>query len=353
MPYYDLQSYYLGVTIGTTFRLHKDDVIMLEHFVLPDGRLDYSKLWCGRHEILYKGLGGRDVERFYISRDQSYIFKPVTQQGQQHKERWVHDHVLAHFPPIYPRIVTRSRMDTAPQNSWLILEDAGPLKHTFTMETAQQVAKHAAWWHALPRASFPELGHQGPKPAIAQMKKHILKRQNEVVELLSDLPLDEQAIQLILQLLHDYQCPSELVMSHGDLHLGNYAQTPHGLVILDWEHAHWNTRHWDLIHLLDMSHPLFPKRITPDIRKQVLHGYLAETVLHGSALDAQSFMQQYMMSVCVLSLWMLLLIETDLRQEQEPWPKPALRRQRIETTDSLIQCTTELLKDIDKGKVAG
>lgn len=326
---------------------------MLEYFVLPDGRLDYSKLWCGRHEILYKGLNGRDVERFYISPDQSYIFKPVTQQGQQHKERWIHDHVLTHFPPIYPQIVTRSGRHTAPQNSWLIMEDAGPLMHIFSMETAQQVAKHIAWWHALPRASFPELGHLGPKPAISQMNDHILQQQDEVLQHLSDLPLDEQAIQLLLQLLRDYHWTSEQVMSHGDLHLGNYAHTPHGLVILDWEHAHWNTRYWDLVHLLDMSHPLFPRRITPDIRKQVLHSYLDETILHGNALDTQSFIQQYMLSVCVMSLWMLLLIEADLRQGQGPWPKHALRRQRIETADSLVQCTTELLKDIDKGRVAG
>ena len=62
----------------------------------------------------------------------------------------------------------------------------------------------------------------------------------------------------------------ELVLSHGDLHLGNYAAVNGQVKVLDWEHAHLNSRYWDLYHVIDLSHPIFPKEMTTNIRERLL-----------------------------------------------------------------------------------
>ncbi|MGG1641630.1 hypothetical protein ACIFQM_10110 [Paenibacillus sp. NRS-1782] len=120
-------------------------------------------------------------------------------------------------------------------------------------------------------------------------------------------------------------------------------------MVLDWEHAHLNTPLWDVYHLIDMSHPLFPRRMTSDLRICLLDRYLEQLELLGAGLERGAFMQEYGMFAVVFSLWMLLLIESDLRRigtklhiNGDKWSKEQLEAQRGEALACLNQCAAML-----------
>ncbi|WP_311081574.1 hypothetical protein [Paenibacillus polymyxa] len=72
-------------------------------YVNVDGTLNDTLVQ--NREILYTSTNGRHVERFYVSSSESYIFKPLTNDDQEERERWVYELVLPVLSPIYPRLL--------------------------------------------------------------------------------------------------------------------------------------------------------------------------------------------------------------------------------------------------------
>jgi hypothetical protein len=292
-----------------------------------------------RKEILYKGMNGRFVERFYLSPSKSYIFKPLTNNGQLGKEVWVHEHILPIFPAIFPKIISYSISEQTELN-WMILEDLGQLTHDSNEECVLAVIKWVAWWHSLPVSKLGEVPLSGLKPGIEEIVSDVCLKKDEFFQLIPSLKLDEELINDVFLQLNRMSFTDKQVLTHGDLHAGNFAIVDNELKILDWEHTHINSQYWDLYHVLDMSHPLFPKKITSPFRETILNLYLNQV---GFVNDRDAFFSEYYLFASVFSMWMILLIQNDLEENNAIWPVVQLKKQLEETVASLQQCAAALL----------
>ncbi|MGG6309474.1 phosphotransferase [Paenibacillus macerans] len=317
----------------------------LDEAVKSDGTLDDSRIW--RREPLYQGMNGRWVERFYTDPEHSYIFKPLTNGESVDREAWVYRNVLPRFPETaYPKLLAASPEGSGAKG-WTIFEDLGPLRHEYRLEYALGVAKRVARWHAAPAEQWPGLTVQGPKPGIAAIAADLLRRREEAEGILGRLGLPQgQLGSEVLEAIQGkrYFRVNRLVLSHGDLHLGNYAATEAGRVyLLDWEHTHLNLPYWDLYHLIDMSHPRFPKPMPPGDRMEILDAYRTEADKQGTPWERGVLFREYGRFAALFSLWMLLLIEGDLRRGDGVWTREGLLRQKEEAAASLAGCL-ELLE---------
>ncbi|MEE4564505.1 aminoglycoside phosphotransferase family protein [Paenibacillus polymyxa] len=317
---------------------------LFHQYVNHDGTLNDTLVHS--REILYTGTNGRHVERFYVSSSESYIFKPLTNDDQKGRERWVYEHVLPALSPIYPQLLACSDADADGGGEWMVFEDLGPLHHLHADETLLQAVGLVARWHALPPGRFVGMPLRGPKPLIQEMVSELHTRKPDMLELCSSLGFSKQQMQRIYAQLEHLSFSHQLVLSHGDLHPGNYALSGERLRVLDWEHAHLNTPLWDVYHLIDMSHPLFPRRMTSELRIRMLDTYLEQLELLGIKGDRTAFIQEYGMFAVVFSLWMLLLITNDLQRigtelhrNSGKWSKEQLESQLDATLACLNQCT--------------
>ncbi|QCJ44968.1 hypothetical protein FAY30_25505 [Bacillus sp. S3] len=283
-------------------------------------------------------MNGRLIERFYLSPTASFIFKPLTNNRQLGKEVWVHEHILSSFPAIFPKIISYSLNDV-PELNWMILEDLGPLVHDFHVDSVIGVVKWMAWWHSLPIEKWGNVPSAGLKPPFPDVAADICVRKKEILQLLPMLGLEQDGIDELYALLDQAVLTEKLVLSHGDLHAGNFAVAKDKLMILDWEHAHLNTPYWDLYHLIDMLHPLFPKKITAPFRERILSVYLDQVEYE---VDRDVFVKEYYLFAAVFSMWMLLLIQKDLQGNGGKWSVDQLRVQFEETAASLKQCVASL-----------
>lgn len=308
--------------------------------VKADGTLDDNRIW--RREPMYQGMNGRWVERFYTDPEHSYIFKPLTNGESVDQEAWVYRNVLAKLPEIaVPKLLLASPEGKGAEG-WTVFEDLGPLQHAYRLEYAQAAARQLARLHAAPTEPGPGLSAQGPKPGIAVIAADVLRRREEALAVLGRQGLPVQWLDSdIVAAVRDGHGFSVMrqVLSHGDLHLGNYAVTEAGrVVLLDWEHAHRNLPYWDLYHLIDMSHPRFPKAMPSEDRMKLLETYLDEADKQGTPWIRKLLIREYARFAAIFSLWMLLLIESDLRRGGGVWTKEGLLRQREETADGLAGC---------------
>ena len=143
-----------------------------------------------KKEILYKGMNGRFVERFYLTPSTSYIFKPLTNNGQLGKEVWVHEHILPYFPAIFPKIISYSISECTELN-WMILEDLGQLSHDFNEESVMGVIKWVAWWHSLPLGKLGNVPLTGLKPRIEEIVADVCVKKDELYRLLPSLKIEK------------------------------------------------------------------------------------------------------------------------------------------------------------------
>ncbi|MGJ7910987.1 phosphotransferase family protein [Neobacillus sp. LXY-1] len=306
--------------------------------ILEDGTLNEQRIL--KRESLYKGMNGRFVERFYLNPDQSYIFKPLTNNEQIGKEVWVHDHILSNFPAIFPKIIASSNHHH-PETSWMILEDLGALSHMFDKESVLGVTRYMAWWHSLPSENYKDMELQGLKPPIEEITGEVLANREYFFEMLPFLGLDAESVHYIFTLLSSFIFSKRQVLSHGDLHLGNFAIAGDRIIVLDWEHTHLNVPYWDLYHMIDLSHPTFPKQMSKSLRELILDLYLEQVEWE---VDSQTFKQEYYLFSVAFSFWMILLINKDLQAKEAKWSKRQLETQLSETIENLRQCT-EILFD--------
>lgn len=312
----------------------------LSSYVLPDGTLNGQGLW--KREPLYQGMNGRWVERFYPGPEQSYVFKPLTNRESIDREAWIYRHVLSSFPAIFPLLLASSG-EGAGEDGWTIFEDLGLLRHEYSVELATEVVQQMAWWHSFPEQHWSGLNSQGPKPSIASMASDLLLKREKAASLLAELGWAWTLDEWIDDYVSGQALSSIRVLSHGDLHLGNYAKGENGrLYIIDWEHAHLNSPFWDLYHLIDMTHPMFPKSVTPAERETLLSVYVSFSIPYGRSWELETFIRDYYRFSVIFSLWMLLLIADDLKRDEAIWPKERLLVQYEETAANLVGCLSRL-----------
>lgn len=306
-----------------------------------------------RREPLYKGMNGKSVERIYVTQTESCIFKPLTNESQHGAEAWVYEHLLPRLSPVYPMLLAKSTEGGHPEESWTLYEDLGPLLHSFELHTAMALMPHIVHWQAQP-IDIPAFTHlNGPKPNADRVAAELLEDRSQLTKLANDLNLPQHSINLLLDgleregriLLFD----QPLVLSHGDLHLGNYALVNGAIKVLDWEHAHLNIPYWDLYHVIDMSHPTFPRTMTSANRERLLDEYVAIAAQRtgqkqqlSHTTNPAEFKRGYYLFAAIYSLWMLRLIAQDIQADAGIWPLQQLQRQLNETSASLMQCVQHL-----------
>ncbi|KRE43265.1 phosphotransferase family protein [Paenibacillus sp. Soil522] len=305
--------------------------------VKPDGRIDDGKIW--KRETLYKGMNGSCVERIYVTPSDTMIFKPLTNNDQIGKEAWVYEQILSALPPINPKMLARSQPHNFSVN-WILFEDLGHLTHTFEEDTAIALLSYIAEWHALPVTHLHHAPLQGPKPSAEAIRVELLLQDRLPCKSTFQRPSISAPVRsaLLALLRQESFAADELVLSHGDLHLGNYAAVNGQVKVLDWEHAHLNSRYWDLYHVIDLSHPIFPKEMTTNIRERLLNRYLELSGQNGHLMNAPMFRRRYYLFSCLFSLWMLKLIANDIHANNGIWPFDQLKKQLQETTANLMQC---------------
>jgi hypothetical protein len=310
-----------------------------KNIVQSDGTLNDELIV--KRENIYRGMNGRFVERFFVTPTKSYVFKPLTNNEQLGKEVWAYEHVLPIFPQIYPRIIANSTSHD-PRLNWLIYEDLGTLEHVFNEEHVLRLVNLVAWWHSFPTGKLADIPLKGPKPGIIEVVSEILLKKEEFIGLMPKLQMEEREILPIYSLLVQKEFSNNKVLSHGDLHLGNFAVVNNRIMVLDWEHTHLNSPLWDLYHLIDISHPSFPKTVTNQFRLRILKRYLEQLDLNGMEVNHRDFIQEYYLFSSAFSIWMILLIIKDLHSRDRKWTSKELNRQLLETVACLKQCAAAL-----------
>lgn len=293
-------------------------------------------------EIIYRGMLGRSVERVRLADGTSAILKPV--QGDSN-ELYVYENVLPLLPDIYPRLLATWRDPQDGAAVRLLFEDAGELKHGYKFDTALDIIRLMAAWHARPTVAWPPLPASRLKPGYGDMAAQLLEERDVLEREIQRWGIEPDLVAATYRMLEadDPFEDGRLVFSHGDLHAGNYADAAGRLVVLDWEHAHMNLRYWDLFHLIDLTHPLYPRTHAPLWRSALLDAYYSLARGTGEAINRPAFLKDYHRFSTVFSLWMLQLIRNDLSCGIGPWPADRLAIQLEETRRSYVENIHALL----------
>ncbi|WP_322924427.1 phosphotransferase family protein [Paenibacillus campi] len=368
--------------------------------VHSDGQLNRERVT--HIEIIYTGLHGQSVQRFRLKDGQSYIYKPLPPGDKRFREIKAYVQImpllaeLVHAPT-YPALIAYGApaeqlaywRESSPSFAepiasfvhpacWMIAEDSGVLDHQHSSAVLEQVIEQMACWHTVGEHDLIALPQSGQKPPLHKAAASLFQRWEQVQAVIQEVvapaqafvkrsdglfasrtaPLFPLSAQLLSALYSDLRAATERigaqrsVLLHGDLHAGNYGINPHGtMIVLDWEHSHAGSLFWDVYHLLDLSHPLFPRLMTAELRHRLLERYwiasstaitAASWQRHAVVLaeyaDFAGFKKDYVLYTILYSLWMLLLIRSDLRQQPPIWPHALLLAQQYETQQHLGQC---------------
>jgi thiamine kinase-like enzyme len=312
-----------------------------DDYILENGQLNEAIIL--KREPLDSITKGRTIERVYIRSLESFIFKRFTNDGQGGKEIWIQKNLLTSFPDFYPKIIASS-FSKNQNNGWIAYTDLGPIKHEYTKDILHDVTKQIVWWHSIRGTVWEIAPLSGLKPKIEDIKKELLQSKDKIAQNLLICNIPKRNIKKLFSLLEKWEYSKELVLSHGDLHPGNFGKSQNKLVILDWEYAHLNSRYWDLYHLLDLSHPLYPKTVSNELRNQILDEYYNQARSLGFKTPQERFKKEYFLFSATFSTWMMTLIQSDLKRKNNSWAEDALLNQFRETSISIVQCTEELLK---------
>lgn len=306
-----------------------------QHLVLPNGSLNKEKI--DRKELLHQGIYGQRIERIYVE-NTSFILKALPSVQKFEQELWINHQILKDFPPIYPKLLFFSK---GVEVHWLIYEDLGRIEHKFDKELVLNIVRSIAWWHQYPVHKLKQKQLSSEKPSIFDMIKEISNNKRLIMNLLKDGAARTKAEKLI-QIVNnkeDLFIYKNLVLSHGDLHLGNYGKSQKGVVVIDWEYVHLNLVYWDLYYLIDSTHPNYPKNLDPNMREEVLDSYLHLT----TNKNHERFKWEYYIFAAIFSFWMLTLIEKDIQNiKQIIWTKDQLLRQKEETISIIEQLLKKL-----------
>ncbi|MFD1887224.1 phosphotransferase family protein [Paenibacillus wenxiniae] len=374
--------------------------------VRPNGQL--NREMTSHIEILYTGLHGQSVQRFRLKDGNRYIYKPLPPGDDRFREIQAYLQVMPLLselaqPPAYPALIAYAapaeQLDILHESmlasvaaveesmvvlshpvGWIVTEDIGVLEHRHSSAVLEQVIDQMAGWHTVAAHHLTRLPQTGQKPPLPIASSSLLERWEQVQAVMQEIalsihasaahandtfpsccePLPHVSEQLLLALQHHiYEATERIaaqpsVLLHGDLHAGNYGVNPQGtMIILDWEHSHAGSLFWDLYHLIDLSHPLFPREMTAELRHSLLKRYWVASG-SGKAIAAThsqrypvvlrayntfaEFEKDYLLYAIIYSIWMLLLIQNDLRQQPPIWPHALLLAQQAETQQHMEQC---------------
>jgi hypothetical protein len=194
--------------------------------------------------------------------------------------------------------------------------------------------RHIYIWQTMPAELVPPSFH-GLKPSLHEVIPVLSEQKNRLCGLLSELGLSERDIRNIYGMFGNAgSLRNGLVVSHGDLHIGNVAWSGGELAILDWEHVHLNSVYWDLYSLLDMTHPDFRRRTSGIFRYRMLREYA--DMRQSERWEPDAFFAEYDIFASIYSAWLLLLIDQDL--QNGIWNRGRLLLQQAETRDVLLGC---------------
>jgi Predicted choline kinase involved in LPS biosynthesis len=290
-----------------------------------------------REETIYTAIDGRTVERIVGDDGQSYIRKPVSPNSC---ELWIYENLLGLLPPIYPRMLDNPLLKggTIEENPrWLWFEDIGQLTHNYDLATAHTLVQSIAHWHSMGMEYVKGIPLRGLKPSYQEMASDLVLERMRYTALASQYDIAPSKLDALYSEIERMRLSDLLVFSHGDLHVGNYAFANGRLYVLDWEHAHFNSRYWDLFHLIDLTHPLYPRKEALQWRDELLQAYVTETDKLGIRLERHAFLAEYKLFSAVFSLWMLSLIHSDITKPEGIWTHAQFRRQAEETARILHQ----------------
>ncbi|MCM3705106.1 MULTISPECIES: phosphotransferase family protein [Cytobacillus] len=190
---------------------------------------------------------------------------------------WIFENVLAELPLTFSKILSYY-VQTTLSNNWIILEDLGTITHTFDSKIALELTALMAKWHSLPAERFANTRLSGPKPAIEEMANQILQNKEKVFTIFRLHDISERLGSILFSTFTSKPFSAVKVLCHGDLHQGNFGYADGKTVVLDWEHCHLNIPYWDLYHLIDISHPDFPKPYDHTLRNKILDCYCEESL---------------------------------------------------------------------------
>ncbi|WP_135556786.1 phosphotransferase [Paenibacillus cymbidii] len=302
--------------------------------MLPDGTLDDAKITGRDH--LYTRRNGRSIERFYMNKDGhtvSYILKPLADESHLGKEAWVQQHVLSLLPTGHARIVANADHDD-PGRYWTIFEDMGALSHDYDEPLVLDMAAVIPNWHQLPAALVPyRFRTDADKPSLASKLADIHAGWPQLRATIAELGLAEPLLGRLELLVQRAGDDSEQVVTHGDLHRGNYFARDGAIVVMDWEHLHIGSVYWDLYCLLDMTHPYYPKPSNPQLRSEALSVYMEHRRRLGWLCDRERFIAGYFAHAAICTAWLMLVIEGDLAAGA--WDRQQLLDQRQATFAAL------------------
>lgn len=288
-------------------------------------------------ETIYTAMDGRIVSRIRGDDGRCYIRKPVPPAS---REQWIYENLLSELPPIYPRMLANplSKGGTIEENSsWLWFEDIGRLTHDYDLETAHTLVQAVARWQSASMENAKRIPLSGLKPSYRELASKLVSEREQYTAIASRFNLLPRTLDELYSDIERMRLSDELVFSHGDLHVGNYSSANGQLYVMDWEHAHFNSRYWDLFHLIDLTHPVFPRKNVLQWRDALLQAYLSETDKLGTRLERQAFLAEYKLFAAVFSLWMLRLVQQDLDKPDGVWTQEQLRNQAEETASIVRQ----------------
>ncbi|MEX2414955.1 MAG: phosphotransferase [Paenibacillaceae bacterium] len=298
-----------------------------------DGQLDASCI--SYKETIYTSKSGKHVERF-IHHGISYIYKPCTAAAAR-IERWAQQYLIPSIEGVKVPYLLASGGTEDPKLDWIIYEDLGPLIHCNNPDDIIRAAEIIPSWHRLPTDWVPRsmIGHS---PSYTEVLKAISREQANVNGILaangispSDISSWWTQLPNWEQFIQDHQR-----VSHGDYYPLNIAFRAQESIVLDWEFVHVNSVYWDLYSLMDITSHRYPRIPLSHVEREA--ALLQYWTSMGSVTPTEpdnDFIRGYYAFASVYSVWILTLIELDLRQTVFI---DSLRRQQEETLMVFQQC---------------
>jgi thiamine kinase-like enzyme len=289
-------------------------------------------------EIIYEGLNGQNVERFRVGAN-SYIYKSLSHRREIGRESWAYSTIIPYLGTVKVPVILAESNVKDPQAQWIIYEDLGRLHHCSNALEIMEAAGMIPLWHRLNVDMVPE-SFEGHTPYISEVLKIVKElmrsSESEHEDAYITKRVNTQQIQPWLDRLHIWEeaLPMKRVVSHGDYHPLNIAFSGVDRIVVDWEFVHLNSSYWDLYSLMDITSHRYTKiPLNNSQREEALQLYLRSMNLEETT---DKFIEGYYMYASVYSVWIMGLIENDLRVPGAPVTD--LYRQRQETYEVFTDC---------------
>jgi hypothetical protein len=307
----------------------------LSELVNIDGELDATCI--SSKEAIYEARSGKQVQRFNYQ-GVSYIFKPCTVNTSR-RELWAQHNLLPFLTGLRVPCLLASGDVQQSTNNWVIYEDLGSLVHISHIDEIIRAAGIIPLWHRVDVTAVPS-DVKGHSPSYTEVIEQLLLQKQLVSTMLEESRADRDVILSWWTLIEQWASfiNNNQVVSHGDYYRLNIAFRNQENVVIDWEFAHVNSVYWDLYSLMDITSYRYTQvNLDNKDREDVLRQYWMSKDDIGVGLDMSydDFVNGYHVFASVYSVWILTLIEADLRQFSEA--TEALIKQRHETESVLIQ----------------